>query len=264
MVHSLKSYIQALSQKYSWHTLGDKVAKRKVTKLENGLSISEVTISDHMVFKPNTKSKKLIAQRAAVTQQLYKQYNVMAFDSLLPADLPISWSNRLTSTAGMTKMSAQSINPFKRLHTEIILSEKVLDDIMRLKSTLLHEMCHAAAYIIDGERKPPHGACFWKWASICSANIPGMVVTTCHSYAIHKPYQFQCVDCQKVYGRHSKRGVDIIKHCCGVCKGKLEFTGIFNSDGTPKPSRVQTPKTIKKTNPEFQMDTTTRILILDD
>jgi hypothetical protein len=95
MVHSLKSYIQALSQKYSWHTLGDKIAKRKVNKLQNDLSIlsiSEITISDHMVFKPNTKSKKLIAQRAAVTQQLYKQFNEMAFDSLLPADLPISVS----------------------------------------------------------------------------------------------------------------------------------------------------------------------------
>lgn len=95
MAHNLKAYIQVLSQKYSWHTLGDKIAKRKVNKLENGLStlsISDIKIPKNLVFKPNTKSKKLIAERAAVTQQLYKQYNEMAFDGLLPADLPISVS----------------------------------------------------------------------------------------------------------------------------------------------------------------------------
>lgn len=96
MVISLKSYIQTLSKKYSWHTLGDKLVKRKGgDKVEDGLStlsITQINISDHMVFKPNTKSKKLIAEREAVTQQLYKQYNEMAFDGLLPADLPITVS----------------------------------------------------------------------------------------------------------------------------------------------------------------------------
>ena len=118
---------------------------------------------------------------------------------------------------------------------EIILSEKVLDDSIRLRSTLLHEMCHTAAWLIDGERKPPHGACFWKWASICSANIPGMMVATCHNYAIHKPYQFRCIDCHQIYGRHSKKGIQLEKQCCGKCKGKLEYVGLFNSDGTVSP-----------------------------
>lgn len=114
---------------------------------------------------------------------------------------------------------------------EIVISEKVVDNITRLKSTLLHEMCHAAAWLIDGQRKPPHGGAFWKWASICSANIPGMTVTTCHSYEIHRPYKFQCRECKMNYGRHSK-SINLEKQCCGVCRGKLEFIGVFNSDGT--------------------------------
>ena len=108
----------------------------------------------------------------------------------------------------------------------------MVDNVLRLKSTLLHEMCHASTWIIDGVRKPPHGKSFWKWASICSANIPGMVVTTCHSYDIYKPYKFECVNCQASYGRHSKRGIDIEKKCCGVCRGKLQYVGMINSDGT--------------------------------
>lgn len=27
--------------------------------------------------------------------------------------------------------------------------------------TLLHELCHVAAWLIDGELRPPHGARFW-------------------------------------------------------------------------------------------------------
>ena len=121
---------------------------------------------------------------------------------------------------------------------EIVLSEKVVDDSIRLRATLLHEMCHAASWLIDGERKPPHGPGFWKWASICSANIPGMQVSTCHTYKIHKPYKFECVDCKQSYGRHSKNGINLDKKCCGVCKGKLEYSGTFNSDGTVRTVRA--------------------------
>ena len=39
-------------------------------------------------------------------------------------------------------------------------------------------------------------------AAICSANIPGIVVTTCHNYQIHKPFQFKCMECKAAYGRH--------------------------------------------------------------
>jgi predicted SprT family Zn-dependent metalloprotease len=193
------------------------------------------SIDDTLMFKRNTKSKKLLDERAAVTAKLYRKFNEVAFGNQLPADLPVVWSKRLTSTAGLTKMSFESGTGKKR--GEIILSEKVVDDVLRLKTTLLHEMCHAAAWFIDNTRKPPHGASFWKWASISTAST-GLTVTTCHSYVVHKPYVFQCVNvaCQTKYGRHSK-SIDVTKHCCGVCKGKLEYVGSFNADGTPKRAR---------------------------
>ena len=211
-------------------TTGTKPTKTAENHPTTGQSSSTSSSpDDRTAFKPNTKSKKLLEQRNSITDKLYRKYNELAFGGELPPDLPIVWSKRLTSTAGLTKMSFQTSTGTRQ--GEIVLSEKVVDDVFRLKSTLLHEMCHAAAWFIDGTRKPPHGQSFWKWASICSANIPGAVVTTCHSYQIHKPFQFECVDCHTKYGRHSK-SIDVKKHCCGVCKGKLEFVGTFNSDGT--------------------------------
>lgn len=47
--------------------------------------------------------------------------------------------------------------------SRIELSVKVVDSAEKLAATLLHEMCHAAAWVIDGVSKPPHGAVFWKW-----------------------------------------------------------------------------------------------------
>ena len=47
-----------------------------------------------------------------------------------------------------------------RREAAIDLSIKVLDNERRLKETLLHELCHAATWIIDGVRKPPHGSDF--------------------------------------------------------------------------------------------------------
>ncbi len=205
------------------------VTNHRPTEQSSSSSSLPSSPDDRTVFKPSTKSKKLLEQRNGITDRLYRKYNELAFGGELPADLPIVWSKRLTSTAGLTKMSFQTSTGTRQ--GEIILSEKVVDDVFRLKSTLLHEMCHAAAWFIDGTRKPPHGQSFWKWAAICSANIPGAVVTTCHSYQIHKPFQFECVDCHTKYGRHSK-SIDVKKHCCGVCKGKLEFKGTFSSDGT--------------------------------
>jgi hypothetical protein len=85
----------------------------------------------------------------------------------------------------------------KRRFASIELSTKVLDDPERLGSTLLHEMVHAAAWIIDGVSKPPHGACFKKWANVSMKRIPGTVVTTTHDYEIQ--YKYAWVSPEKVH-----------------------------------------------------------------
>ena len=70
----------------------------------------------------------------------------------------------------------------------IELASKVIDDRFKLRDTLLHELCHAASYLIDGV-KDGHGKFFKKWGRHCNELLPDIpVVSRCHSYQIN--YKF--------------------------------------------------------------------------
>jgi hypothetical protein len=74
----------------------------------------------------------------------------------------------------------------------------------------------------------------------CSAKrIPGIRVTTRHSYEIHYKFRYQCLNaaCARVYGRHSD-SIDVSRQVCGVCQSVLERLGRFNADGTPAKRRA--------------------------
>ena len=89
------------------------------------------------------RARKFTAQRRdALVNGLFATYNSMAFMNKLPADLKITWSKRLLTTAGITK---SSYDRGARV-SSIELSLKVVVDERRLESTLLHELCHAASW----------------------------------------------------------------------------------------------------------------------
>jgi len=103
----------------------------------------------------------------------------------------------------------------------------------RLAATLLHEMCHVAAWLLDGVARPPHGPVFKAHAARASAALPGIPpVTTCHAYRIHAPHAWACVGrvgdsaggCGREYRRHSA-SIDPARHACGVCRGRLVYLG---------------------------------------
>ena len=48
-----------------------------------------------------------------------------------------------------------------------------------------------------------------------------------------RAHRFECTQCSGKYARHSKKGIDIESKVCGKCKGRLEYVGCFNRDGTP-------------------------------
>lgn len=207
---------------------------------------------------PDTASRAAVAafkrDRETLTQKYFESFNAAAFKGQLPSTVQVVWNKRLLTTAGITKLkltntrlaSGGAISPSevskeerqKRLAAQrtavIELSEKVCDNEERLKTTLLHEMCHVASWLLDAERKPPHGPAFWKHARIASAAVPELGnVTTCHSFVVHKPFKFKCtnVECGLEYGRHSK-SIDTERHRCGFCKSKLVYEGKFSADGT--------------------------------
>jgi hypothetical protein len=93
----------------------DKSSKKNVS-LPNSADL----LPDDIFFRPNTKSKKLLAEREEITQLLYREYNQRAFDGQLPADLKVSWGKRLTTTAGITKMSLEPGTYKKVNHRECL------------------------------------------------------------------------------------------------------------------------------------------------
>ncbi|KKY26914.1 putative 30 kda heat shock protein [Phaeomoniella chlamydospora] len=196
----------------------------------------------------------------------------------------IIWSNTLRSTAGRAswRRTTKKLEdpPSSSLtaaiktqvhHTASIeLSTKILTTKARLISTLAHEFCHLANFMVSNVKTQPHGPSFKAWASKVTAefaNDPeygnGMVqVTTKHDYEIEWKYVWVCggevakneeaetkgdrtsweslieklVDqgCGTEYGRHSK-SIDIRKHRCGKCKGGLVQV-------KPKPRKTATTK----------------------
>jgi hypothetical protein len=136
--------------------------------------------------------------REALTKEAFSEFNQDAFSGKL-STVEVVWSNKLRTTAGLTRLKKILRNttpgtPLDRL-ASIELSTKVLDDPERLRSTLLHEMVHAAAWIVDGVSKPPHGSCFKKWAKVAMRDIPDAVVTTTHDYEIQYKYAWVSLQC---------------------------------------------------------------------
>ncbi|KAF4686494.1 hypothetical protein FOZ62_006449, partial [Perkinsus olseni] len=150
--------------------------------------------------------------QAELLKEWYPRMNEQVFDNRLPKDMDISWNNRMLTTAGVTV--------FKKGVCRIELSTKVLDRPLRVCKTLLHEMCHAAQFILSGELRPPHGPAFKKWAQIASAVFPQYAVTVSHSYEIRAKYSFTCTDCGHKVSRHTK-SVNVYIQRCKRCGGRF-------------------------------------------
>ena len=142
------------------------------------------------------------------------------------------------TTAGLTHYKRQLVGDGMMYHARIELSCKVVDTADKLERTLVHEMCHCAAWIIDHVAKPPHGAVFKKWAQQAMEVAPHLDVRTCHQYDIFYAYRWQCTVCLQEIGRHSK-SIDISKKVCGSCRGPLQYLGKFARDGSPSKKRQE-------------------------
>ncbi|KAK0764578.1 hypothetical protein N5P37_002044 [Trichoderma harzianum] len=141
----------------------------------------------------------------------------------------IVWSNTLKTTAGRANWKRETIiskhigDSAKadvkqyRHHSSIELSEKVIDDELRLLNVIAHEFCHLANFIINGITDNPHGKEFKVWAAKCTQlfGSQGIKVTTKHSYEIDFKYVWTCTACGCEYKRHSK-SIDPKRHRCGA------------------------------------------------
>ncbi|GAA5867763.1 hypothetical protein JCM3774_003404 [Rhodotorula dairenensis] len=177
----------------------------------------------------------------------------------LPDGIEVVWNARLRNTAGRASwktkktvtVDGDSVTTATH-HAMVELSTKVTDTASKLRHTLAHELCHLAAWAIDGEMKPPHGAAFKRWAKRVMIVRPDIEVTTTHAYEIAYKYRWKCVSavCGKIFGRHSA-SIDPATHGC-PCGARIVP---IDKDGNPKPGYsivtatgtvVSTPKSERK------------------
>ena len=109
--------------------------------------------------------------RENLAAEAFRRFNRDAFEGKL-SSVELVWSKKLNTTAGLTRLiSLKRGKQVVKMEAKIELATKIIDHTDRLESTLLHEMCHAAAWLIDGVAKPAHGACFKKWSAFAMARV---------------------------------------------------------------------------------------------
>ncbi|KAJ1462444.1 SprT-like family-domain-containing protein [Pelagophyceae sp. CCMP2097] len=175
--------------------------------------------------KPAKKSAAVLErEREEQLSKIFKDLNEAVFRGearIIGAlgGVSCSWSKRLRTTAGLTRLFSRG----EARLAKIELSTHVLDTPLKLESTLAHELCHAAAWLLDGVARPPHGAVFMAWGLRVTEKMPHLAVATTHRYAIFYKFVHRCEDesCLFVIGRHSN-SVDIATDCCARCGSRLK------------------------------------------
>lgn len=140
--------------------------------------------------------------RVLSTNKLYHYFNRKIFNNRLPEDMSIKWSDNLRTTAGFTHCRRNKET--NEYFCSIELATKVLTSFDRFRDTLLHEMCHAAVWLVN-KQKCQHGPLWQTWASRCNLILPQInVPTRCHNYEISYRFLYKCRKCNWKVGRHSK------------------------------------------------------------
>ncbi|XP_025832789.1 uncharacterized protein PFB0315w-like isoform X2 [Agrilus planipennis] len=114
-----------------------------------------------LIFRNNFKTLK-----DELAKKLFSMYNEKVFDSQIPSDTLIQWNDRMRGSAGFcycVKTTSSQGRITRKVR--IALATKILDSADRLRDTLIHEMCHAASWIIDS-LSDGHGPVWQK----CSTN----------------------------------------------------------------------------------------------
>lgn len=195
----------------------------------------DVTVSkafchpDALIYRESYGKKK-----EDLANILYEMYNKQLFGNKL--DVPLTWNKKLSNTAGRClnkkKLGVRS--------SVIELSEKVLTSADRLRCTLIHELCHAATWIFNGEGG--HGRTWKMWAQKANATFPEIPkIGVCHQYDIEYKYTYKCTLCGAKSHAHSKsKKVENIR--CSYCHGAIEiFLNKKDKEGNIIPTPVREP-----------------------
>ncbi|CAI9624138.1 unnamed protein product, partial [Staurois parvus] len=195
-----------------------------------GCFLSDLSRQTSLYVKDFKQKKHELAPR------LYSLYNRTIFDEQLPDNLEILWNKKMRKTAGYCVTGERKLPALQR-YARIELSEKVCDSADRLRDTLIHEVCHAATWLINGVRDG-HGQ-YWRFyarkSTLIHPELP--MVTRCHTYEINYKFTYECSRCKNTIGRHS-RSLDTERFVCALCKGKLVLQTATRKDGSPATTQL--------------------------
>eukprot|EP00731_Ephydatia_muelleri_P027871 Em0019g744a len=157
-------------------------------------------------------------------------FNQTVFNNQLPENMEIRWNRKMRTTAGFCYNSGLGSNKSSRIE----LSLKVCSSYDRIRDTLIHELCHAATWLISGIKKGGHGNEWQAWAATANKVYPSIQrIERCHNYDIEYKYMYKCTRCDFRHGRHSK-SVDLEHKRCPRCLSTLQLEPKLNVDGTPR------------------------------
>lgn len=160
--------------------------------------------------------------------------NARFFDGALPP-IPIVWSRRLTSSAGLFVSRggprAAHLDTTDLGRREIRLSLPLLEQLaertpyaeQELLNTLAHEMIHQWQFDVL-KRRPDHGLDFLR--KMTEMNRSGEVAITVY-HSLQKEvlalarFAWRCRNCGRVY-RRQRKTIEPRRHHCGVCRGSLQ------------------------------------------
>ncbi|XP_035682725.1 uncharacterized protein LOC118420128 [Branchiostoma floridae] len=167
---------------------------------------------------------------------------------------PADFLSSLSTPARGKAPSSPYVSDFRRNREELVkklyqlYNETVFDNkvafvylllftcccLERVRDTLIHELCHAATWVLNGV-KDGHGRYWQFWARKANQTHPSLpAITRCHTYAINTKFTYQCTECGYKLGRHSK-SLDLDRQVCGYCRGRFQ---LVNKDGTPARTRA--------------------------
>mmetsp|Transcript_5613 Transcript_5613/g.7962 ORF Transcript_5613/g.7962 Transcript_5613/m.7962 type:complete len:333 (+) Transcript_5613:15-1013(+) len=167
---------------------------------------------------PNRIAAAFAADREEALRKKFNIFDAVLTDGQLFDSVKCIWSKRLRTTAGQTRLIRSN-----NTRTAIIeLSTRVIDSPIKLESTLAHELCHAAAWILENTAKPPHGRAFKRWARKIHIHFPHLTVTTRHRYFIQFDFKWACEDpeCSVLIQRHSN-SINTETQVCPRCASRL-------------------------------------------
>ncbi|XP_055293742.1 germ cell nuclear acidic protein isoform X2 [Moschus berezovskii] len=164
-------------------------------------------------------------------QKIYALANSSIYDQKMPEKIDIVWNKKMLRTAGLCT-TGELRYPKRQRYAKIQISPKVCDSADRLRDTLIHEICHAASWLLDGTRDS-HGD-MWRYyarkSNMVHPELPK--VTRCHNYKINYKIHYECTRCKFRVGRHS-RSLDTTRFMCVKCTGTLVVLPLTRKDGTP-------------------------------